>query len=99
MSASVIMANDLISGDVIFLSKDTRNWVDSIDNAWVGESPQLTEQILSSVAKRNEIIGAEAIEVEHTQGQIRLIKFREQLRTLGPSVRTDLGKQAIQKAA
>jgi Protein of unknown function (DUF2849) len=42
----------------------------------------------------NEVVDAYLIEVAREEGQVRPLKLREYLRTVGPSVRTDLGKQA-----
>ena len=99
MTAKIILANDLMSGDVIFLARDTQNWTRDVEKAWIGESDQLIEQILNVAAESHLIIGAEAVEIDFEQGQFKLKDFREHLRSQGPSVRTDLGKQAIQRAA
>ncbi len=42
----------------------------------------------------NEVVDAYLIEVAQEEGRLRPLKLREYLRTVGPSVRTDLGKQA-----
>jgi hypothetical protein len=34
------------------------------------------------------------LEVERRTGRVRALHIRERIRTLGPSVRSDLGKQA-----
>lgn len=99
MAEKVIMANDLISGDVIFLSRDSETWTEYLNEAWTCESEQLTEQILSLAQQSHTIIGAEAIEVERNNDGLHLTVFREHLRSQGPSVRTDLGKQALRSAA
>ena len=99
MTAKVIMANDLISGDVIFLSRDSKSWTKFLDQAWLSESEQLVEQILKIAQQSHLIIGAEAIEVNHDQDALSLTVFREHLRSQGPSVRTDLGKQALLRQA
>ena len=99
MTAKVIMANDLLTGDVIFLSRDVRNWTKYLQEAWVGESQQLTEQMLELASESHLVIEALAIDVDENQGQLALKNYREQLRSLGPSVRPDLGKQALLHAA
>jgi hypothetical protein len=40
------------------------------------------------------VVDAYLIDVRAEAGTVRPVKLREYLRTLGPSVRTDLGKQA-----
>ncbi len=99
MTTKVIMANDLLSGDVIFLSRDSRSWTKFLDQAWASDSEQLVEQMLAAAQDSHMIIGAEAIEVEHDHTGLALTVFREHLRSRGPSVRTDLGKQAELKQA
>ena len=94
MTTKVIMANDLLSGDVIFLSRDSRTWTQFLDQAWASNSEQLVEQMLIDAQNSHTIIGAEAIEVEEDDYGLSLPVFREHLRSQGPSVRTDLGKQA-----
>ena len=84
MIAKVIMANDLLTGDVIFLSRDSRNWTGFLQEAWVGESEQLVEQMLSVVGDSHLVIDALAIDVEDNQGNLTLKTYREQLRSQGP---------------
>ena len=99
MITQVIMANDLLTGDVIFLSRDSCNWTEFLQEAWVGESQQLVEQMLTIVGDSHLIIDALAIDVEENQGNLELKTFRERLRSQGPSVRPDLGKQALLRVA
>ncbi len=100
MTTKVIMANDLLSGDVIFLSRDSKTWTKFLDQAWTSDSQQLVEQMLEVAHGLHTIIGAESIEVEKDNQGLTLTIFREHLRSQGPSVRTDLGKQAeLQQAA
>ena len=99
MTAKVIMANDLLTGDVIFLSRDTRNWTKFLQQAWVGESPQLIEQMLTLANDSHLVIEALGIDVTEHNGILELKTYREQLRSQGPSVRPDLGKQALSQAA
>ncbi len=99
MIKKVILANDLLNGDVIFLSRDLTTWTKFLDEAWTSGSEQLVEQMLESAQQSHLIIGAEAVEVEQDQDGLNLTVFREHLRSLGPSVRTDLGKQALHRQA
>ena len=99
MKAKVIMANDLLTGDVIFLSRDSRNWTEFLHEAWVGESKQLVEQMLAIAGDSHLDIDALAVDVEENNGKLALLTYREHLRSQGPSVRPDLGKQALLQAA
>ena len=82
-------------GGGVFLG--AHGWVENIHEATVAETPEaaraldaLGEQAMAG----NEVVDAYRIEVAHEEGRIRPLKLREYLRTLGPSVRPDLGKQA-----
>lgn len=94
MNAKVIMANDLLNGDVIFLSADGSSWTRFLHEAWVSESDCMVEEMLREAGNSHLVIGALAIDVDKNQGELVLRTYREQLRSLGPSVRPDLGKQA-----
>jgi hypothetical protein len=95
MTAQVMTANRLLDGEVVFLG--TRGWVETIDGATVAETPEQANA-LDALGRQamavNEVVDAYLIEVAREEGQVRPLKLREYLRTVGPSVRTDLGKQA-----
>jgi hypothetical protein len=96
MTASVMTANRLADGEVVFLA--TRGWVEEIDRATLAVSEEQTKA-LEALGKQavavNEVVDAYLVEVVNEEGgRVRPLKLREYLRTLGPSVRTDLGKQA-----
>ena len=95
MTAQVMTANRLADGIVVFLG--THGWVEEIAHATVAASDDQAKA-LDALGKQavavNEVVDAYLIDVTKAEGVIRPIKLREYLRTLGPSVRTDLGKQA-----
>jgi hypothetical protein len=95
MTAQVLTANRLLDGEVVFLGP--RGWVERIDLATVandeGQAKALEALGNQSVAV-NEVVDAYLIAVVGEEGRLRPVKLREYLRTVGPSVRTDLGKQA-----
>lgn len=95
MTMQVMTANRLIDGEVVFLAAE--GWVEEIDRATVAAQPEQL-RALEALAKQsvatNEVVDAYLIEVATEAGRIRPTKLREHLRTLGPSVRPDLGKQA-----
>lgn len=92
----VITANRLRDGQVVFLTHSGR-WSERIDEAVLALEPQAAAA-LERRARADEaatlITGAYLAEAERRGGAIRLAHIRERLRTLGPSVRPDLGKQA-----
>lgn len=95
MTAQVMTANRLADGEVVFLG--TRGWVEDIAGANVADSAEQAKA-LDALGRQamavNEVVDAYLIGVTADDGRIRPVKLREYLRTVGPSVRTDLGKQA-----
>lgn len=95
MSAKVMTANRLIDGVVVFLGSE--GWTEMIDAAEIAVDPvaaQALEARGRHAMERNEVVDASPIEVVLEDGRVRPVRLRERLRTLGPSVRPDLGKQA-----
>jgi hypothetical protein len=92
----IIIANDLLEGDVVFLGR--HSWVRNHRDARIGYSPQDIAEI-EAIGKlemaANRVVDATLIDVALTQeGTPEPLHYRERLRTLGPSIRPDLGKQA-----
>ena len=96
MTLQVVTANRLRDGEVVFLG--TRGWVLDIARATVAQAADEVKA-LEALARQseavNEVVDAYLVEVERRDDGLRPVKLREYLRTLGPSVRTDLGKQAM----
>jgi Protein of unknown function (DUF2849) len=92
----VMTANRLRDGDVVFLTR-SGDWALAIDNAVLAQEPQAVAA-LETRAKADEkatlVTGAYLFDAERVDGKIRASHIRERIRTLGPSVRVDLGKQA-----
>lgn len=92
----VMTANRLRDGDVVFLTR-SGEWALAIDNAVLAQEPQAIAA-LEARAKADEkatlVTGAYLFDAERVDGKIKASHIRERIRTLGPSVRTDLGKQA-----
>ena len=91
----IMTANLLISGEAVFLTET--GWDTSVNNALVAaDSDRL--QGLEARAKADTdaaiVVEAYAIEVTASNGGIVPVRLREQMRTSGPSVRPDLGRQA-----
>ena len=98
MTAQVMTAKRLVDGEVVFLA--AHGWVEDIHGATVAEQPEQL-RALEALAKQsvatNEVVDTYLVDVAVEAGRIRPVKLREYLRTVGPSVRTDLGKQARQE--
>jgi hypothetical protein len=95
-TGKVLTANRLGDGAVVFLTHNGR-WVEAIDAAVVALEPLSAD----ALAKRgldaealNLVTGSYLVEVERRDGRVRPLHIRERIRTLGPTVRGDLGKQA-----
>ena len=96
MPKKVMSANRLSDGIVVYLDA-ADGWRERIDDSRIAETADdetaMTEIAARAVAAR-QIVDPYLIDVAEDDGAIRPTKYRELLRALGPSVRTDLGKQA-----
>ena len=96
----VMTANRLRDGEVVFLTQ-SGFWSEKIDDATLVQQP---EAVAAVETKANDdvntcvITGQYLFEATRIGGKIRADHIRERIRTLGPSVRLDLGKQAEGKA-
>jgi sulfite reductase (NADPH) hemoprotein beta-component len=92
----ILTANDLRDGDVVFLGPD--RWVLDCDQALIAFTPEDAARFEAAGAKaRSESRIADPYLVEVAvlpDGTPRPLHYREVLRTRGPTVRLDLGKQA-----
>lgn len=96
MSPQIATANRLIDGEVVFLAAG--GWVERIEQATVARSAgeaRALEALLRQAEAVHEIVDGYLVDVEETASGPRPLRYRELLRGLGPSVRPDLGKQAI----
>lgn len=96
----VMTANRLGDGEVVFLTH-TGVWSEKIDDAVLAQEPQAVAAVELRAAedeKVNVITGQYLFAATRVNGLIRADHIRERIRTLGPSVRKDLGKQADGKA-
>ncbi len=92
----LVTANRLRDGIAVFLTRSGA-WSEKIDDAALALEPQAAAA-LEARAKEDEkatlVTGSYLIDAERRAGRIRAAHIRERLRTLGPTVRLDLGKQA-----
>jgi len=92
----VMTANRLGDGLVVFLQR-SGTWSEKIDDAVLALEPEATAALEARAAldvKANLVTGQYLFEATRVNGKIRADHIRERIRTLGPSVRLDLGKQA-----
>jgi len=92
----VMTANRLRDGDVVFLTR-SGVWSEKVDDAVLALEPQALAALEARAAddvKANLVTGQYLFEATRVGGKIRADHMRERIRTLGPTIRTDLGKQA-----
>jgi sulfite reductase (NADPH) hemoprotein beta-component len=97
MTLKAVTANRLGDGQVVYMTA-TGRWSEWLDDATVADAPD-GEAALLSVAQRavetRLVVGPYAMAVTRVQGRLRPTSQREIIRARGPSVRPDLGKQAV----
>ena len=96
MSDKVLTANHLLSGEVVFLAEGEL-WTPRIAEALIGESDEeqtWLERAGQRAAGAQIVVEPYLIDVERGGAAIQPVRLRERIRTLGPTVRPDLGKQA-----
>jgi Protein of unknown function (DUF2849) len=92
----VMTANRLRDGEVVFLNRSGQ-WSEKIDEATLAMEPQAAAALEARAAEdvvATLVTGQYLFDAERVGGKIRAIHIRERIRTLGPTVRLDLGKQS-----
>lgn len=96
IKGKALTANTLTTGLVVFLAR-AGSWTLDLNEAAIAEE----EQAWTALERKGEedradnvIVDPYLIDIEITPDGLRPVHIRERIRTLGPSVRTDLGKQA-----
>jgi uncharacterized protein DUF2849 len=96
----VITANRLTDGVVVFQSEDS-SWTEDFNRAAVLPDPQATAAALKRAKQdeaNNVVVDPYAIVVEERNGHLAPKALREAIRATGPTIRRDLGKQALGQA-
>lgn len=92
-----VTANRLIDGIVVYLTADN-SWSESLQDAEVADGKEAAETLLARgevfFEPGNQVLDVYLFEVEQIEAGIRAASVREAIRQAGPTVRTDLGKQA-----
>ena len=98
---AILIANDLLDGVVVFRGAD--GWTPDPRQAVVARDAHTAERLAQEAAAgmaRQQVVDAYLIDVTiDDSGVITPNHFRERIKITGPSVRTDLGKQAEFKTA
>ena len=93
----IVTANRLVDGEVVWLGT-CGQWVETVDAAQSFDSKEAVEEALALGAKAiadRLIVDVYALDVVIEDGRIVPVKLREKIRAKGPTIRTDLGKQAV----
>jgi len=96
----VITANRLTDGVVVFQASDD-SWTEDFNRAAVLTDPQSTAVALKRAKEddaNNIVVDPYAIVVEERNGHLAPKALREAIRATGPTIRRDLGKQALGQA-
>ncbi|MDP2358335.1 MAG: DUF2849 domain-containing protein [Beijerinckiaceae bacterium] len=92
-----ISANRLSDGAVVFLGQN--GWVESLASAEIFAQREAAEAALGerahADARRNLIIEPLIFDIRARDGVIEASHIREAIRAKGPTIRPDLGKQAV----
>ena len=92
----VMTANRLKDGEVVFLTR-AGGWSEKIDEAALAFEPSVVaalEASASEAEQANVVTGQYLFNATRIDAKIRADHIRERIRSLGPTVRLDLGKQA-----
>jgi hypothetical protein len=90
----IISANDLMVGDVVYLTADG-GWTRDLRAAAVARDAESAEALLARAApQQGVVVDPYLADVSIETGTPAPLHYREVFRTRGPSNRPDLGRQA-----
>ncbi|WP_099866515.1 DUF2849 domain-containing protein [Pararhizobium haloflavum] len=95
-----LTANRLSDGIAVWLGADG-GWHESLDEAFVARHEAAVSGLHDAekvAALDNQVVDVAVIDVEEREGHLYALRLRERIRALGPTVRSDLGKQVEQSA-
>jgi hypothetical protein len=97
----ILTANDLHSGGVVFATRDN-NWSPFISQAHLSNDNETHDKLVSignQAVSSQIIVEPFLIDITIENGVPVPVRFREQLRVYGPSVRSEFSKPLIQEVA
>jgi hypothetical protein len=89
----IVSANDLMIGDVVYLTA-AGGWTRDLAQAAVATDAETAEALLAQAAQPSVVVDPYLAEVALDGAAPRPLHYREVFRTRGPSHRPDLGRQA-----
>jgi Protein of unknown function (DUF2849) len=97
----ILLANDLLDGDIVFWTGSA--WSRQLGDAATAGDEHGAAQLEGAMAQElaaNRVVDAGLVDVTlDAAGKATPRHVRERIKTLGPTVRLDLGKQAEQQQA
>ena len=99
MTLKVLTANRLIDGEVVDLTANCgwSLWLDEGDRVETPDGEEVLVARAAHAVAECEVVDPYVMPVADDGGRLRPLSQRETIRAKGPSVRTDLGKQAIRR--
>lgn len=87
-------ANDLLEGHVLYLSRDGQ-WTPDLRNAAASTDPDELAALAEAASAQRQVVDVDLVEATPDKdGVPRPVALREVIRDRGPTIRTDLGRQA-----
>lgn len=95
----ILLANDLLDGDVVFAAAeaDALRWSRDPGEALIGRDEATADRLDAFAAAElgnQHVVDAYLVDVAIEDGVPVPRHYRERMKTTGPSIRRDLGKQA-----
>ncbi len=101
MSLKILTANDLRNGRVVFATGEN-DWSPVISRAHISNDNETDEKLLSigkQAVDRQIIVEPFLIDITIENGLPAPVRFREQLRVCGPSVRPEFSRPLFREVA
>ena len=96
----VLTANRLSDGIAVWYANG--GWAETVGHAVIAHDKAAEDRldaIGAAAYANNEVVDVNLIDVEVVDGLVEPVRLREKIRAAGPTIRTDLGKQANPEAA
>ncbi len=99
MTLKVLTANRLIDGEVVYLTADCgwSPWLNESDRAETPDGVAVLVARAAHAVDEREVVDPYLMPVAADGGRLQPLSQRETIRAKGPSIRTDLGKQAFRR--
>ncbi len=91
----ILTANRLTDGIAVWYADG--GWAETVGHADLAHdkaAEDRLEAIGAAAYANNEVVDVNLIDVEMVDGLVEPVRLREKIRAAGPTIRTDLGKQA-----